>query len=194
MWKRLLIGASTLALVTAGIGIGMFVQYRLQIGVAQATARQFQNLARGLAGEGATGPAAPPLDDWRYPDAHEQGKLEGTSVEINGRQVIPPPYGARWTTSDDYDKVVAFYAGKGGFKHTNGQYFEANTQGESNIVLSDDQLPDGSVKSRPVHALCLRRRCASYDLTVFISRAETEAHTHIVLLYEPKVSEVAAQR
>jgi hypothetical protein len=197
MRKRLLIGICLLALFAAGVGLGMFVQYRLQIAVAEATARQVLDLARGFAGEGDPGPPAPALEDWHYPGAIEQGSIKGTSLEINGQIVKPAPIYVLWGTPDDYDKVVAFYAEKGGFKQIGGQGFEGNTRGESNVVLSDDwnpeRNPDGSGKSRPIRALCLRRRCGSYDLAIFITRAQGEGHTHIVLLYERKVGGAAAQ-
>jgi hypothetical protein len=34
---------------------------------------------------------------------------------------------------------------------------------------------------------CLRQTCASYSMIVFITRADKETHTHVVLLYDPKV-------
>jgi len=194
MWRRLLIGVGLLALFAAGVGLGMFVQSRLQPALAEAVARRYLDLARSLGGESQPGLPAPPLADWRYPGAHEYGTTTGTSLEINGQIIKPPPSYVRSTTPDDYDKVVAFYAEKGGFHHTSGSAFEGNTQGESNVVLSDDWNPERSDKSRAIRALCLRRRCGSYDLTVFITRAHGEGHTHIVLLYEPKVGGAAAQR
>jgi hypothetical protein len=50
----------------------------------------------------------------------------------------------------------------------------------------DDMRQAGEGETpRPVRTKCLIRRGRAYDLTVFISRADGEAHTHIVLLYDP---------
>jgi hypothetical protein len=182
MRRRLLIGVCFVVVFAAGVGLGIFVK----LGVAKAVL----NVVRGVTGDGAPGPPAPPLEDWRYPGALEHGITQGMSLDINGQEVIPAPVYALWATADDYDKVVAFYAGKGGFKHTSGQDYEWKTGGETNVVLGDNYNPernlDGSDKSRPIRALCLRRRCASYDLAVLITRSGEEGHTHIVLLYEPR--------
>jgi hypothetical protein len=194
MWRRLLVGVGLLALFAAGVGLGMFMQSRLQPAVAEVVARRYLDLTRSLAGESELGLPAPPLTDWRYPGAREYGTTTGSSLEINGQIIRPAPSYVRSTTPDDYDKVVAFYAEKGGFHHTSGSAFEGNSQGESNVVLTDDWNPERSDKSRLVRALCMRRRCGSYDLTVFITRAHREGLTHIVLLYEPKVGGAAVKR
>ena len=180
MRKRILIGIGLFAVFATGVGLGIFVKLEV--------AKSAWNFVRGVSGEGA--PPAPPLEDWRYPDALEQGTTKGMSLDFNGQAVIPTPFYTLWATPDDYDKVVAFYAGKGGFKQTSGQAYAWNSGGETNVVLGDDwnpeRNPDGSAKSRPIRALCLRRRCPSYDMAVFITRSGEEGHTHIVLLYEPK--------
>jgi hypothetical protein len=39
LWRQLLIGVGVLALFAVGFGLGMLVQHRLQIGVAEAATR-----------------------------------------------------------------------------------------------------------------------------------------------------------
>jgi hypothetical protein len=190
MRRRFLIGVGLLSLFAAGIGLGMFLHYKLQIGVAEAVAR----LARGVVGEDKPGPPAPPLEDWRYPGADEKSSTGGMSLEVNGQVVKPAPTYVVWVTPDGYDQVAAFYGGKGGFSQTSGVGITSSTRGESNVVVGDDQNPDRPGTLRPVHAVCLRRRCGSYDLVVFITRAQNEGHTHIVVLYEPKAVAPAAQQ
>ena len=77
-------------------------------------------------------------------------RCPGRTPPPASQMVKPAPSYVLWGTPDDYDKVVAFYAGKGGFKQTSGQNFEGNTEGELNVVLGDDWNRDGSRKSRPV--------------------------------------------
>jgi hypothetical protein len=205
MWRRLRIAVGLVVLFAAGIGLGMLVQYKLQSGMAEATAegaaRPFVQLAKGLAGEGDLGPPAPPVDDWRYPDAAEQGRTKGGSLEVGGQTVKPAPFYVLWTTPDDYEKVVAFYGEKCGVGPTPGggigTKFQATAdkvQTEVNFSLRDERVPTASLDSRPVRVLCLRQRCGSYDVAVFITRAQGEKHTHIILLYEPRTGGTAAQK
>ena len=91
-------GLGLLALFAAGVGLGMLVQYRLQIGVARAGAeaasRPLLQLARDFAGEGGPSGPAPPLEHWRYPGATEHGSGRGPSLAIKGQTVKPA-----WSTS-----------------------------------------------------------------------------------------------
>lgn len=59
-------------------------------------------------------------------------------------------------------------------------------QGESNFALDDCDDTAASPPTRPVRAKCLIRRCPSYDLTVLLTRADSETETHVLLLYDPK--------
>ena len=87
MRRRFLIGIGVLALLGGGVGVGMFVQYRLQIGVTARASQPFLDFARGLSGEG--GPSGPPpaMEHWRYPGATEQASGRGPSLEVNGQTV-----------------------------------------------------------------------------------------------------------
>jgi hypothetical protein len=67
------------------------------------------------------------------------------------------------------------------------------SNGASNHLRDDVNDANDSQKSRSVRAKCLSRRCPSYDLTVFITRADDESHTHIVLLYDPRTESVVAE-
>ncbi len=92
-------------------------------------------------------------------------------------------------TPDDYDKVVEFYRTKVGFKEKAfGHLSEVEgVSGEEKHFLSDNELaPAVPGKARPLRAVCLLHRNSSYDLTAFVTRAEGEKHTHIVLLYNPR--------
>ncbi len=188
MRRRLLIGVGLLNLFAAGIGLGMFVQYRLQLGVAEAATRPFLEFARGMSGEGASEPA-PPLEHWRYPGATEQGRGRGPSLAINDQTVKPASEHLMFTTPDDYDKVLSFYGSKGG--NTSGISGDAITGIRIYLSQADgrDPVTNGP---RPVRVQCLRETRASYDVVVFITRAEKEAHTHVILLYTRKVGTPAS--
>lgn len=201
MWRRLVMGAGVLALFAAGVGLGMFVQHRLQVGVASAGAeiatRPFLQLAKDFAGEGGPSGPAPPLEHWRYPGATEDSRGRGPSLGINGQTVRPAQEYLVLATADDYKKVAAHYATKLGFGATDfaGSDFPTSsynssgmsTEGGSLFAFLDGTDPGPPSKARPVRVLCLRQTCGSYSVVVFITRAEKEAHTHVVLLYDPKV-------
>ena len=186
-------GLGLLALFAAGVGLGMLVQYRLQIGVARAGAeaasRPLLQLARDFAGEGGPSGPAPPLEHWRYPGATEHGSGRGPSLAIKGQTVKPAPEYLVLATADDYKKVAAHYGttlgfgARSDFGHTN----QTSTEHGFQLALTDGQDPGPASKARPVRVLCLRQTCGSYSVVVFITRAEKEAHTHVVLLYDPKV-------
>jgi hypothetical protein len=186
-------GMGLLAMVAAGVGLGMFVQYRLQIGVAEAGAeaanRSFLPLAKVFSSEGGPSGLAPPLEHWGYPGATEQNRGRGPSLVMNGQTVKPAPEYLVLATADDYTKVVDHYGSKLGFGGASDlrQFNRTSTEAGFQLAFTDGQDPGAASKDRPVRALCLRQTCSSYSVAVFITRAENEAHTHVILLYDPKV-------
>jgi len=199
MRRRFLIGIGALALFGAGFGVGMFVQYRLQVGVAAAAARPFLDFARGLSGEGGESGPAPPLEHWSYPGATEHGRGRGPSLVINGQTVKPAPEYLLLATTDDYQKVVTHYGSKLGFVAASdfglsGMTNKTSTEAGFQLAFADGQDPGTAGNARPVRVQCLRQTCVSYSVVVFITRAETEGHTHVILLYDPKVISSSSAR
>jgi hypothetical protein len=169
--SRLLIGASILIVFAAGVGLGMLAQRGLAKNALEGD--------RGIAGERGPVSPAPPLEDWRYPDAVGRGYVEAPRSSEHGRSIGQREHLQFWSSSDDYDKVVAFYVGKCGFQQSVGS-------GSEGIQTNDD----GSwahLGPRDPGQQCLRRCCESYDLTVLISRIPEAERTQIVLVYGPKV-------
>jgi hypothetical protein len=183
-----------LALFAAGVGLGMFVEYRLQVGVARAGAeaatRPFWQLAKDFNSEGGPSGPAPPLEHWRYPGATELNRGQGPSLAINGHTVKPAPEYLVLATADDYQKIAAHYGTKLGFGAASelGHVNKTSTEAGFQLAFTDGQDPGQASEARPVRVLCFRHMCRSYSVVVFITRAETEALTHVILLYDPKVT------
>jgi hypothetical protein len=98
------------------------------------------------------------------------------------------------TTPDDVEKVARFYAEVAGFEEPAAAAESQRStssfgtlQGESHHILDDFVSAADTNKLRPVASKCLIRRGRSYDLTVLVTSADGEQHTHIVLLYDPRV-------
>ncbi len=194
--RRFLIGIGVFAILGAGVGIGMFVQYRFQIGVIARASQPFLDFARGLSGEG--GPSGPPpaMEHWRYPGATEQSSGRGPSLEANGQTVKPASQYLVLATADDFQKVAAYYGTKLGLGGVyDGQFGGMNrtsTEHGFQLAIADGLDPRAGPQTvRPVRVQCLRQTCASYGMIVFITRADKETHTHVVLLYDPKVTNSA---
>jgi hypothetical protein len=198
MRKRILIGIGLLALFAAGVGLGMVVQYPIQLGVADAVLRPF---FEAFYGGGPSGPA-PPLEQWRYPGAADQSFGQAPMLSFNGQVPTPQPEFFASTTVDDYEKVAAHYGAKLGFFDgaidtsgfgLMGTIFVHNSNAGFQTLVTDGKVPRPLQENdRPVRAVCLRQTCRSYDVVVFITRAEKEEHTHIILLYNPKIANPAS--
>jgi hypothetical protein len=108
---------------------------------------------------------------------------------INGQTVKPAPEYLVLATADDYQKVAAHYGIKLGFGAASdfGLTNMTSTEAGFQLAFADGQDPGPASKARPVRVLCLRQTCGSYSVVVFITRAEKEADTHVILLYDPKV-------
>jgi hypothetical protein len=190
MRRWLLIGIGLLALFGSGVGVGMFVEYKLHTGVA-AAAQPYFDLVRGLSGEGGERGPAPPLEHWGYPEAKELQRGRGPSLVINGQTVKPPPEYQVLTTPDDYQKVAAHYATKLGFAGTSeygrgGVTNMTSTEAGFLLALADGRESAPGINDRLVRVQCFRQSCSSYSAVAFITRTANEAETHVILLYDPK--------
>jgi hypothetical protein len=195
MSKRFVISVALFVAIALAFGAGLLVQRQFQL-VPLRIAEQF---TRDLAGLDDPIPAAPQWEAWRYPNADTRGNIQGSSTRINEKLVRPSARYFLCTTSDALEDVARFYAEKAGFsdvdkvaKSTSGVSSQGTLKGDSNHVLDDFDDPKDPQAPRPVRSKCLIRRCPSYDLTVFVTRADSENHTHILILYDPKTEAAAA--
>jgi hypothetical protein len=178
--KRLLILAGFLAAVAVGAAVGYLVGRHRPRGA-------------GLAGNPAE--AGPDWKEWKYPGGAEHDSSLGGGGQI-GTAGVPPHYCLAMTTEDDYEKVLRFYADKPGMSGLaagtgsgmkGGASTDPNTSYiETWFVLNDGWSPEGVSRGRPVKVKVFGKRTGTYDLTMHVSRASDEKHTHIVLAYYPK--------
>jgi hypothetical protein len=93
------------------------------------------------------------------------------------------------------DKVVAFYEKKTGEKLAPDQPGGNGIGGENGVggkvvearVFQDDSVqPAARSEPRPVVVRILVQRAKDYDLTLVVSRAKGEDHTHVALTCFPK--------
>jgi hypothetical protein len=107
---------------------------------------------------------ADPLEPYRYP------KAEGGATRANNL------YCERLTSSDDFEKVAAFYQKKAGtdLGALAPDGIQANGSGQASI--------DDSSK-RSVALRTWVQHTDSYSLTVVVSRTKEENVTHIILSY-----------
>lgn len=196
MRRRILISAATIAAAAVAFGAGVVVQRQYQL----APIRVAEAAVRDLTGLDDPVPPAPPWDEWHYPNAEVKASVQGSSLRVMGELVRPAGRYAVLVTTDEFEDVARFYAAKTHFeapdamaKSRSAVSSYGTLQGESNHLLDDFDDPNDPQKSRPVRAKCMIRRCPSYDLTVFITRADGEAQTHVVLLYDPK-TETGSER
>ena len=118
---------------------------------------------------------------------------DGADVRLSGKLVRPAGRYAVFVTTNAFEEVAWFYAGKVRFDDPAAaagsrlaSAIQGTIQGEA-VGLLDD-IADAVVpeNSRSVMVKTFLGRCPSYDLTVFLTRAADETHTHVVLLYDPK--------
>jgi hypothetical protein len=109
---------------------------------------------------------ADPLEPYRYP------KAEGGSGAAQANNL----YCERLTSSDDFEKVAAFYQKKAGKElgALDPDSVQVNGSGEASI---DDS------NKRPVMLRTWIKHTDSYSLTVVASRTKDEKVTHIILSY-----------
>lgn len=148
----------------------------------------------------ALAPRKPPLplptgsEAWAYP-----GASSGSSGKYGGQFVggVNPWHshsGATnvYITTDDYNKVVAYYAGKFG-TWWNLEKFpnlgSSDGRGTEEGYISTDLTPDNRVPGqanapRTVRCHSMAFRTDSYGVTIFVNKAASEPHTHIVVVYD----------
>jgi len=181
------IGAS-LSLCLAGCGNNAALKERIK-----ALKKENAELKAKLGNKSV--PPAPGIDDWKYPDAQSGGSSSsGGGSERPGREY----HEVVWMTADDYDKVLAFYADK--MKLDKDWVSESpwvqGTMGGGNIMsvnsppkggVGREAEGDGDKRVRPVRCQCLTKRTPSYDISVFLTRGESEKHTYVLIVYNRKV-------
>jgi hypothetical protein len=183
-----IIGA--VALFTLGCISGVLIEHQLQT-FANDAAREF-------AGFGQSVTTATPVGYWSYPDAELQSGGSGGGITLNDEILIPPTYKAIWTTPDSFEDVIRFYSEHLGFEDSDrfmerqpiaGQGYRGTDTADGPDFkhhIRDNRIPNELRDIlRPVRVESFVRRCRSYFLTVFITRADGENHTHIVVVYDP---------
>lgn len=162
--------------------------------------RGAEQVAREISGIDDPVPPAPQWESWMYDGAKRQGQIEGTSTELMGELIRPKGHFGAFTTSDTFEQVAKFYAEQLRFENADtvaqshqAVLSEGNAGAEANYLLDDTADVSEPGRSRPVRVKCLLRRTRSYDMTVFISRAENEDQTHILLVYDPRIEPAAAK-
>jgi len=184
------------AILGAGIALGIFVQRQFRWG---------QEAPVGAADPQVPSSAAPDVEEWKYPGAEKRGELTGVRKEVAGKRTRLVGYVVVWTTPDEYNKVISFYADKlkmgavdldknPHFSFIGGKVgFGSETGTEATGFLPDTKGPlrggtpvAGEKLTRPVQIHCLFQRTDSYDVTVIVNRADGEKYTHILLAYDVK--------
>jgi hypothetical protein len=187
MRNPLILGISGIALLIAGAALGFLVQGQMRWGeVAGAPANGRTPLA-----------SAPDISEWKYPGAEKGVENTGASLrDASGEKLLKlTGHAAVWTTPEDFDKVVAFYTNKLEVEtddpaaKSDGMYSWTSAPTVNTPMakaLIPDTTPAGTkaLSARPVRVQCLFRRTTSYAVTVFVSRADSEDHTHIVVAYD----------
>jgi hypothetical protein len=173
MKRSIIIIAGFLVALAVGLGIGYLVGRN-------------NPSERGLVEKPAVlkpGETGPDWKEWKYPGCAEHG-----GGQVGGGQNAgvkePMQYDLVMTTQDDYEKVLGFYAEKTGISILaveNGAGAGGGNH-DSWFVYDDSRLPNVA-QSRPVRVKMFGKRTPTYDLTMFISRANDEKHTHIILVY-----------
>jgi hypothetical protein len=177
MKRSLIIIAGFLVAAAIGVGIGYLV------GRNNPQDRKLAENPAALKQD----EARPDWKEWKYPGCVERGFGQVGGGQSGGVKT-PMDYHSVMTTPDDYEKVLGFYAEKTGISVLaleNGAGAGGGTSGEW-FVANDSLLPDEVAQNRPVRVRMFGKRTPTYDLTMFISRANDEKHTHIILAYTKK--------
>lgn len=128
--------------------------------------------------EAKAGGDKPAFEGWKYPGAKELWSGQGAGG-----------FYAILATTDGLDKVEAFYEKKTGEKlkpDQAGGHGIGGSAGEARVFQDDSIQPGVRAGPRPVVVRVLVQRAKGHDLTLVISRAKGEDHTHIALTYFPK--------
>lgn len=182
-----------IALLGIGVGAGVFIQRKFQVARIEAA----EQIGRDLIGLDAPLEPAPAWESWAYPGADSRKGGHTGETRINEEIVVPSDYHGVWTTPDTFEDVIEHYAtllefeepgtlrehnpGWGG--GTSGGF--SSEAGPASVMNVRDNGLESSLEMRPVRVECLARRTRAYTVTVFISRADDENLTHIIVLYSP---------
>jgi hypothetical protein len=191
MRRRIMVVIAAVVLLLGAIALGVLAQQRYQL----ARIRAGENLARDLAGLNDPVPPAPGWEEWQYPKARVMGSAASAAVSVSGKPAHAGGHYAVLVTPDDFETVALFYTSRMKFadaaamaRSRSAVSSEGNIQGESSVVLDDSREAQENANAEDVRAKCLAYRSPSYDVTVFLSRGAGDSHTHIMLLYNPKVA------
>jgi hypothetical protein len=122
------------------------------------------------------------LEDWHYPGA--------TSTSTSGAGVgspFGPPLmtrGSMQMTTDSFDNVTAHYATKMGLISSPGSVSGSRASGNESVTYHADNT--GPRGPRPMKSQAFARRERGGSVVVFITRADGEDHTHVLLYWLPR--------
>jgi hypothetical protein len=181
MNRRFFAIAGYLVAIAVGVGIGYL------IGRNNSSERELAEIHP----DSKPGEIGPDWKEWKYP-----GCAEHDFTKVGGGQSAgvktPMHYDLVMTTKDDLEKVLGFYVEKTGISLLSSHTGEGAGGKNDDVwfVTSDSRSPSEvdqtATKDRPVRTKMFGKRTATYDLTMFVSRANDEKHTHIILSYDLK--------
>jgi hypothetical protein len=121
------------------------------------------------------------LEDWHYPGASSTS-TSGAGV---GSPFGPPlmTRGSMQTTPDSFEQVLQHYALKMNVSTATSGSGSRASGNESVTYQSDSRGPRGP---RPVKSQAFARRERGGSVVVFITRADGEEHTHVLLYWLPR--------
>ena len=128
-------------------------------------------------------PRPPAEDHWTYPGS---ALVARTGLNQSVFTILATP--------DDFDSVARFYSDRIGATTGLGDNFDPQRNetvtrgfawGTYTRASDSRQMTDG-VSPRKVRVWAFEVRSQVYDLNVVVNRAEGEAHTHVIITYDPK--------
>jgi hypothetical protein len=134
--------------------------------------------------------AAVGWEQWAYPGAKKVASASGGAVWV-GNQAVTQHYGHAYETADGLDKVVQFYAAKLGNVGSRsapgmtGSFTTSDPQDVHNALYVADGLPP-TTPARSLQVQSFGLRTLDYDVAVFVSRADGEDKTHVLVIYFPR--------
>jgi serine/threonine protein kinase len=144
-----------------------------------------------------TGESPPTPESFFYPGAESRSRSEWGGGVVNNVHFGSNGKTFVLTTPDSYNKVAAFYGEKTrqkvdldkwpyGSGVSGGNNFEYGKKWDwwTNVLERDEDIPGKVGAKRPIRNHAMLLRTPFYSLTVFLSRADNEDLTHIMLCYE----------
>lgn len=125
-------------------------------------------------------------EHWQFPEAQRVKWTEGGNIATLG-QALPGPAGGLFVTPASFDDVLKFYSERFGPDGTRVDFQGAGTNIDFAAVhclhVDDSNKPEGK-GARTVRLQTFSRKTVDYRVVVVVSRAEGDAHTHIVLVHQ----------